>query len=94
MDLLHYLVDHLGFEAIKLINNKTITEIGRISPDLILLDHWLDTINGDSLCSQIKAHAPIQRIPFILLSARHNIGQIARQTRQTAFCENLWTSPN
>ncbi len=85
LDLLQCLVDDLGFDAVKLNNVKTISEIVHISPDLILLDNWLDPVNGNSLCLQIKEHPPIQKIPLILLSTSHDVRQIAEKNQADGF---------
>lgn len=63
-----------------------IGEIIKISPDLVLLDHWIDNRKGAELCWQIKSNPATSHIPVILLSAVMDLDVIAKKS-----CANGYT---
>jgi DNA-binding response OmpR family regulator len=57
-----------------------LSEIIKINPDLILLDHWIGNVNGGDLCYQIKNNPLSQHISVILISAVSQLEKIARES--------------
>lgn len=54
--------------------DERITEFG---PDLILLDVMLGTLDGRDLCNLIKKNRLTLHIPIIMISASHNLSDMA-----------------
>jgi CheY-like chemotaxis protein len=52
--------------------------LNRISPDLILLDIMMPTVDGYTLCRQIKALEDKKDIPIIFVTAKSNPEDLAR----------------
>jgi two-component system sensor histidine kinase/response regulator len=50
--------------------------LGRLRPDLILLDVMMDGIDGYETCRQIRANADTADIPIIFLTARDESGDV------------------
>ncbi|HTK08638.1 MAG TPA: response regulator transcription factor [Ktedonobacteraceae bacterium] len=48
-------------------------------PDLLLLDIWMSGFDGREICQQIKQQETLHHIPLLLISAHHNISEIATQ---------------
>ena len=61
------------------------TEIYALSPDLILLDHWLHNKLGGDLCLAIKTDPFTKKIPIIMMSADLNIANVARYSLADAY---------
>lgn len=49
--------------------SQAIVEIGRKTPDLILVDYYLPGIRGDELCRQIRMRVDTRVIPIVMLTA-------------------------
>jgi len=48
---------------------RTSEVVRKVSPDLILLDVNMPALSGDRLCSLLKGHASLKKIPVILYSS-------------------------
>jgi DNA-binding response OmpR family regulator len=80
LDILGYIVNDMG---LKNINSRTILsthEIYKISPHIILLDHFLNIKLRDNLCLKIKSDPAVKHIPVIMLSTHLDIGLIAKNS--------------
>lgn len=77
LDAIHYLAEDLNADVIVSSRILPIGEIQSISPDLILMDHWVNNKLGGDLCLEIKSNPLTKHIPVIMVSAHNNIQQIA-----------------
>jgi DNA-binding response OmpR family regulator len=73
--LLQYLTELLSQEnyAVKAITNETVAleQIGKIMPDIVILDLMLPNIKGETICRDIKKDYP--DLPIIVLTGKTNI---------------------
>lgn len=60
-------------------------EIYALSPDLIILDHWLHKKLGGDLCLALKTDPYTKKIPIIMMSADLNIANVARFSLADAY---------
>jgi DNA-binding response OmpR family regulator len=60
-------------------------EVFALSPDLIILDHWLHKKLGGDLCLTLKTDPHTKKIPIIMMSADLNISNLARFCQADAF---------
>ena len=72
-----------GKEALHILETK--------SPDVILMDFYLDDISGDELCRKIKADPATKDIPVIMLTSAGNAEDIEKSKR--AGCDDYITKP-
>ncbi len=56
--------------------NKALQYLATQQPDLILSDVSMPEMDGYELCKRVKSDTRIRRIPFILLSSFHDVGEI------------------
>ena len=77
-EILGYFADELNFDVLKAAGIVSISVIVALSPDLILLDHWLGDSLGGNLCLEIKGNSHTKHIPVIMVSAQSNLHAIAR----------------
>jgi CheY-like chemotaxis protein len=79
-DNLFILAECLKIKGVEVIAKSTIIpieEIIQISPDLILLDHWISDMKGGDFCFEIKNDDSTAHIPVILISAIIDLEDVA-----------------
>jgi two-component system response regulator VicR len=86
-EMLGYFADELNFEVLTAAGIVSLSVIEALSPDLILLDHWLGDSFGGNLCLEIKGHPPTWHIPVIMVSGQSNLHIIARACCADGFIE-------
>ena len=52
--------------------------VASIKPDMVILDVMMPGLDGFEVLRQLKANPATQGVPVVLLSARHNVADIAR----------------
>jgi len=77
LEMLGYIAGQVGAEVILKHNVLPVEEIEEIKPDLIFLDHWIGNQRGGDLCRKIKRNEATKNIPVILMSALHDLKEIA-----------------
>ena len=87
LDLMNFLLEDSGFEAIRFTHTITPDEIKTHNPNLIILDHFLDDGFGGDLCLQIKNDPLTRHIPVIIYSASAGLEKIAQKSKADAFIE-------
>jgi DNA-binding response OmpR family regulator len=64
-----------GYRVHTTADSKGTTELmGKLNPDLVLLDVMLPNVSGYSICWQIKNNSQFQHIPVILMTAKSSEG--------------------
>ena len=64
---------------------EVIPAIKDFSPDVILLDIYLDTLNGIDLCNEIKSNKENEHICIIMFSAHAKGEDVLKQCPANAF---------
>lgn len=77
IDVLQLMLEAFGYEVYASADWKTIGDVNKICPDLILLDIFMSGVNGQNICKQLKKQSSTKHIPVIIISANKNIGEIA-----------------
>ena len=81
LEVLKFILEDSGYDVDLLSNGNNLFEkIKSSSPDLILLDIMLGSLDGRQLCKDVKQHSETHNIPVILISASHNISSSMNQT--------------
>lgn len=75
-----------GFVTATELNCKNLLEkVQTYSPDLILMDFWIQGMNGAEAIQLLKRTASTLHIPVILFSANNNIEIVAKEARADFF---------
>jgi DNA-binding response OmpR family regulator len=85
LDAIHYIAEDLNLEVINSASVLQVDEIKVISPNLILMDHWVGNKLGGDLCLSLKSDPFTKHIPVVILSAHNNIRQIAERSCADTF---------
>jgi CheY-like chemotaxis protein len=83
-EILGIIAELMDLDVIHAPQPLPVDEIEKLTPDLILLDHWVGNMLGGDLCKQLKNNPATKNIPVIMLSAHNDIGQIAKHARADA----------
>ena len=86
-EILEFIVADLGCEAITSTYALPVKEIQTVSPDMILLDHWLGDQLGGELCFKLKNNTATKDIVIIIVSAHSTVREIARQSCADDYIE-------
>ncbi len=71
VDLLSDYLIQSGMQTHKVLDGaKAIDTIGRVKPDLVLLDLMLPNKDGLSICRELRQSSSFQRLPIIITTAR------------------------
>jgi DNA-binding response OmpR family regulator len=77
-DNLTFVLEHSGFRIVNVGSKQALAEIGRSSPDLVLMRENSHKLNGDELCIRIRE---LSNVPIIIL------GQEQKETGGVQFLE-------
>ena len=81
------LLEDEGYTVVTTVGDKTAQVVERHLPDLILLDIWMSGMDGRDICKQLKAHESTKHIPIIMISARQDTEEIAKESGADDFVE-------
>ncbi|HEX3385169.1 MAG TPA: response regulator [Mucilaginibacter sp.] len=84
-ELMGFLLQRLGFEVSFSYDVLPVPEIQELKPNLIIMDHRLNTGFGGKLCQTLKNTSSTQFIPIMMLSASHDIQEIADSCGANAY---------
>ena len=86
-DLLEVILEGVGYEVIASTKPLPLDKLTKISPDLILLDHYIEDGLGIDYCKKLKATPRTQHIPVIIVSAIRKIDQLAKDACADGYLE-------
>lgn len=82
--IVSYLLELEGYE-VAAIAPCSADELVRHQADLILLDEWINKMEGHMLCTQIKKVHTMQHIPVVIFSTAVNLEEIAKNCQADGF---------
>lgn len=85
IEIVTVVLESAGYEVITSYTSKLISEIDKINPDLILLDHWIPNDSGTDFCVLLKSNPVTALIPVILFFAQHTIAENAKLCGADAY---------
>ena len=85
LDVVGVVLEYDEFEVIQSQKKLPLSEIERINPDIIVIDHLLDDGFGSDLCLAIKSTPQTKNIHVILCSASYKVEQLAHENGADAF---------
>jgi DNA-binding response OmpR family regulator len=84
-DMLKFLTKQLNVDVVTSDKAMFVSDVKRLSPDLILSNDWLGADLGGDLCKTLKSKESTKEIPVILLSAAEDLPKIARKSKADAY---------
>lgn len=82
-----------GFEVATLLNPANVLDtVHKKHPDVIFLDIQMNGINGGDICCQLKNDPETAGIPIVLLSASHNIAEVAKTCGADGFVSKPYST--
>jgi CheY-like chemotaxis protein len=76
---LKHLLERHGYVVNISHNGEQIREIIKLhKPDIILMDINMEGIDGSEICKELRKHDDTKNIPIIMISAHHEVAQIAQ----------------
>jgi len=80
-----YIFEEQGFEVMSIPEPESLSAVIAFSPDVILLDEFINNRPGHRLCRKIKQVESIKNIPVIILSTANDIEMIARECEANEY---------
>ena len=82
-----------GYEVATLLNADHFWEtLHSTHPDLIFLDIRMNGIDGGDLCNQLKKDPATASIPVVILSASHNLPEVAKTCGADGFVSKPYST--
>ncbi len=77
LDILTLSLINNGYHVRTAFNGEGLENLEHDLPDLLLLDVWMSGRNGKDVCMRLKQQEATKNLPIILISANHDLDQIA-----------------
>jgi two-component system phosphate regulon response regulator PhoB len=77
--IVEFILTDQGFETLSIPEPQDLSEIIPFTPDVILLDEFINARPGHRLCRKIKQVAALATVPVIILSTANDIELIAKE---------------
>jgi CheY-like chemotaxis protein len=94
LDLIEFILKEKGLDVIASVTDKMLKDVVHLTPDLILLDDWLQGIPGHELCIALKGDPTTKNIPVIIISATMGLGGIAEKCFADSYIEKPFDIEN
>ncbi len=85
LDVMGIMLESAGYSVTTIIRGEEVLAIKEDLPDLILLDIWMEGIDGREICKYLKTQSSTKHIPVILISANSDTEEIATQAGADDF---------
>lgn len=79
------MLEDAGYEVQSTANGHTAQMVGDYLPDLLLLDIWMEGIDGRDICRYLKNQEHTKHIPVIMVSANQQTEKIALEAGANDF---------
>lgn len=79
LDMLTMLLEDENYKVMRAGDAKTIGQIGKRMPNLVLLDIWMSGIDGRDVCIKLKSQETTKSIPIVIMSANKDTEKIAKE---------------
>lgn len=77
-DVLSLMFEDAGYVVYKTADRKTLDDIKKNKPNVLLLDIWMSGVDGRDICRTLKSDEATREIPVIMMSANKDAAQIAK----------------
>lgn len=87
LELITLILEEKGFDVVASVSGNILDKVLEINPDLILLDDWLEDLNGHELCCSLKGNPETTHMPVILISASTGLEKLSQDCFADAYIE-------
>lgn len=85
LEFIKIILEEQGFDVIAGCNCDTLDKLNGALPDLIILDFNLPKKCGGEITKHLKKQKNTKNIPVIIMSAHHNLKNIAKKSGADSF---------
>lgn len=86
LEVVEMMLEIEGYTVFKESNSTNLlSEIKRVSPDLLLMDLWMPVLSGDQILKIIRSTEELKKLPVIILSASVDGREISSEAGANAF---------
>lgn len=85
LEVFKYIVESIGLTALVYHDQIELSELEKINPSLILLDHWLKSGYGGDYCRQVKDNPATSHIPVIIISFIATVKEVSEKAKADAY---------
>jgi len=83
--IVDFILQEQGYETLSIPEPENLSSLISFSPDVILLDEFINSQPGHRLCLKIKKLPALASIPVVILSTANNIELIAAECQANDF---------
>jgi CheY-like chemotaxis protein len=85
LDSVGIMLEFEGYDVTTTINGRTVLDMEKELPDLLLLDIWMSGMDGRDICKRLKQNEKTQGIPIVMISASKDIERSAMEAGADGF---------
>lgn len=77
VDSISSILEFSGYDVLHVYDGTSVIEAVKAQPDLVILDIEMAGHSGLTVCKQLKRQGSTKNIPVLIISAGHNVHQLA-----------------
>ena len=77
LDSVSIMLEFEGYDVRTTLNGRTLFDMEKELPDLLLLDIWMSGMDGRDICQRLKQDEKTRGIPIVMISASKDIERSA-----------------
>jgi DNA-binding response OmpR family regulator len=85
LDSVGIMLEFEGYDVTTTINGRTVLDMEKELPDLLLLDIWMSGMDGRDICKKLKQNKNTSGIPIVMISASKDIERSAMEAGANDF---------
>lgn len=86
-DALSMMLEMQAFDVVAMTSGDAIAHMKQFQPDLLLLDIWMNGVDGRDICRKIKNDDTLKQTPVVLISASRDLATSAKSACADDFLE-------
>lgn len=86
LEVIKIILEEKGYKVATISDSTTVEKyILSHAPQMIFVDFWMAGLNGKKIVGIVKENTQTQNIPVIMISANHDVKQIAEEIQADGF---------
>lgn len=85
LESVQVLLEDEGYEVQTTVDGRTVRDVKKDFPDLIILDIWMSGEDGSEICRYLKSNRETKEIPILMISANRDANQISLDAGADGF---------
>lgn len=87
VDALTMMLEIQSYDVVAMTSGDAVTQVKQVQPDLLLLDIWMNGVDGRDVCRALKNDDTLKKIPVVLISASRDLATSAKNACADDFLE-------